>query len=50
LQLYYVKELNIYEIAAVLDVSPGRISQLKSSAFKKMQPMLTVFAEELNVP
>jgi len=49
LQLYYVEELNIYEIAAVLDVSPGRISQLKSAAFKKMQPMLADFAEELNV-
>jgi RNA polymerase sigma factor for flagellar operon FliA len=50
LQLYYVEELNIYEIAAVLDVSPGRISQLKSSAFKKMQPMLTDFAKELKEP
>ena len=49
LQLYYVEDLNIYEIAAVLDVSPGRISQLKSAAFKKMQPMLTHFAQELNL-
>jgi RNA polymerase sigma factor for flagellar operon FliA len=49
LQLYYVEELNIYEIAVVLDVSPGRISQLKSAAFKKMQPMLAHFAQELNL-
>ncbi|MBQ0804478.1 MAG: FliA/WhiG family RNA polymerase sigma factor [Sulfitobacter sp.] len=44
LQLYYVEELNIYEIAAILEVTPGRISQLKSMAFKKMQPMLQDFA------
>lgn len=45
LQLYYVEELNIYEIAAVLDVSPGRISQIKSAAFKRMQPMLHEYFE-----
>jgi RNA polymerase sigma factor for flagellar operon FliA len=47
LQLYYVEELNIYEIGAVLDVSPGRVSQIKSSAFKKMQPLLKDFMEDL---
>jgi RNA polymerase sigma factor for flagellar operon FliA len=40
LQLYYVEELNLFEIAAVLDVTSGRVSQIKSSAFKKMQPLL----------
>lgn len=45
LQLYYVEELNIYEIAAVLDVSPGRISQIKSAAFKRMQPLLQEYFE-----
>ena len=28
-QLYYVEELNIYEISDVLDISTGRISQIK---------------------
>lgn len=34
LQLYYVEELNIYEIAEILDISTGRVSQIKSSAVK----------------
>jgi len=32
LQLYYVEELNIYEIAEILELSTGRVSQLKSAA------------------
>ena len=32
LQLYYVEELNVYEIAEVMDISTGRVSQLKSAA------------------
>ena len=32
IQLYYVEELNIYEIAKILDISTGRVSQIKSSA------------------
>ena len=28
-QLYYVEELNIYEISEILDISTGRISQIK---------------------
>lgn len=48
LQLYYVEELNIYEIAAVLEVTPGRISQIKSAAFKKMQPLLRDFFEDMH--
>lgn len=47
LQLYYVENLNIYEIAAILEVTPGRVSQLKSMAFKKMQPLLKDFADGL---
>jgi len=46
LQLYYVEELNVYEIAAVLEVTPGRVSQIKSAAFKKMQPLLKDHAED----
>ena len=31
-ELYYVKELNVYEIAEILSVSTGRVSQIKSAA------------------
>ena len=34
-QLYFVEELNIYEIAEVMEVSTGRVSQIKTSAIKK---------------
>ena len=34
IQLDYVEELNIYEIAKVLNISTGRVSQIKSSALK----------------
>jgi RNA polymerase sigma factor for flagellar operon FliA len=47
LQLYYVEEFNIYEVAATLDISPGRVSQLKSSAFKRMREALGGDFEEL---
>ncbi len=32
IQLYYVEELNVYEIAETLSVSTGRVSQIKSAA------------------
>ena len=32
IQLYYVEELNVYEIAKTLSVSTGRVSQIKSAA------------------
>ena len=32
IQLYYVEELNIYEIAKIMNVSTGRVSQIKSNA------------------
>ena len=37
IQLYYVEELNIYEIAKILDISTGRVSQIKSSALKEIR-------------
>lgn len=40
LQLYYVEELNVYEIAAVLDVTTGRVSQIKKAAILKLREML----------
>ena len=47
LQLYYVEELNIYEIAQVLDITPGRVSQIKSEAFKLLKNKLVSFGDEL---
>ena len=40
LQLYYVEELNVYEIAEVLSVSTGRVSQIKSAAVKALREMI----------
>lgn len=37
LQLYYVEELNIYEIAEILDVTTGRVSQIKKSAVERLR-------------
>ena len=37
IQLYYVEELNVYEIAKILDLTNGRISQIKSKAIKKLR-------------
>ena len=36
-QLYYVEELNIYEIAEVMEISTGRISQIKKSIIQKLR-------------
>ena len=40
IQLYFVEELNIYEIAEVLEVTTGRVSQIKTSAIKKIREQL----------
>ena len=40
LQLYYVEELNVYEIAEVLSVSTGRVSQIKSAAITKLKTLI----------
>ena len=37
IQLYYVEELNVYEIAKILDLTNGRISQIKSNAIRKLR-------------
>jgi RNA polymerase sigma factor for flagellar operon FliA len=47
LQLYYVEDLNIYEIAQVLDITPGRVSQIKSEAFKLMKQQLSDFRDNV---
>lgn len=36
-QLYYVEELNVYEIAEVLEVTTGRVSQIKKSAITRLR-------------
>lgn len=36
-QLFYVEELNIYEIAAILEVTTGRVSQIKKSAITRLR-------------
>ena len=45
IQLYYVEELNIYEIPKILDISTGRVSQIKSSALKLIRSKIK---DELN--
>ena len=37
IQLYYVEELNVMEIAEVLEVSSGRVSQIKKSAITHLR-------------
>ena len=37
IQLYYVEELNVYEIAEVLEVTTGRVSQIKKSAISRLR-------------
>ena len=44
IQLYYVEELNVFEIAEVLDISTGRVSQIKKSAVTHLR----TFIEEAN--
>ncbi|HSG57034.1 MAG TPA: sigma-70 family RNA polymerase sigma factor [Paracoccaceae bacterium] len=40
LQLYFVEELNLTEIAAVLDVSVPRVHQLKTQALVKLRDLM----------
>jgi len=40
LQLYYVEELNVYEIAAILEVSTGRVSQIKKAAIEQLRDIM----------
>lgn len=37
LQLYYVEELNIYEVADILGVTTGRVSQIKKAAIGRLR-------------
>lgn len=40
-QLYFVEELNLAEIARLLDVSVPRVHQLKAAALDKLRLSLT---------
>jgi RNA polymerase sigma factor for flagellar operon FliA len=37
IQLYYVEELNVYEIAEVMEITTGRVSQIKKSAVASLR-------------
>ena len=39
-QLYYVEELNVYEIADILQISTGRISQIKKTIVEKLRKII----------
>ncbi len=43
MQLYYVEELNVYEIAEVLGVTTGRVSQIKKAAIGNLRAGMSVF-------
>lgn len=46
LQLYYVEELNVYEVAAILGVTTGRVSQIKKAAIERTRKLIE---EEMKV-
>lgn len=46
-QLYFVEELNLDEIAAVLDVSIPRVHQVRVQVLKKLRAALAEVAEIL---
>lgn len=40
LQLYYVEELNVYEVSAILGVTTGRVSQIKRAAIERAHSLI----------
>ncbi len=40
LHLYYVEELNVYEVAAILGVTTGRVSQIKKAAIMRLRGLI----------
>lgn len=42
LQLYYVEELNVYEVGAILGVTTGRVSQIKKSAMERLRKLMEI--------
>jgi RNA polymerase sigma factor FliA len=47
IQLYYVEELNVYEIAEILDVTTGRVSQIKKAAIGTLRQRLAELTGEI---
>lgn len=45
LQLYFVEELNVYEIAEILGVTTGRVSQIKKSAVTRLRELIAEMEE-----
>ena len=43
ISLYYVEELNMGQIAQVLNVSEPRVSQIHSSAIKKLKAYMSAY-------
>jgi len=41
LQLFFVEEMNLTEIAEVLEVSVPRVHQLRGQALKKLKALMT---------
>ena len=41
IQLYYIEELNVFEIAEVMEISTGRVSQIKKSAIANLRSFIT---------
>ena len=46
IQLYYVEELNVYEIAEVLEVTTARVSQIKKAAILRLRDRLAEITGE----
>lgn len=46
LQLYFVEELNVYEIAEVMGVTTGRVSQIKKAAVGRLRESIARMEEE----
>jgi len=40
LKMYYVEEMNLKEIGAVIGVNESRVSQILSAALKELRPLL----------
>jgi len=46
LQLYFVEELNVYEIAEILGVTTGRVSQIKKAAVGRLRESIAAMEQE----
>jgi len=46
ISLYYVEELNMRQIAQVLEISEPRVSQIHSSGIKKLKKHMQKFNQE----